>query len=94
MGETALIGDNFAMPTPLTAATGANPQLALSRLVFLRWLLLCRPALRKHHVAAVVVHLRRVQTLLLTHLQPNLLHLLKKAKQVHAVDAAVAATTM
>lgn len=40
MGETALIGDNFAMPIPVTAATGANPQLALSRLVFLRWLLL------------------------------------------------------
>lgn len=40
MGETALIGDNFAMPISVTATAGGNPQLALSRLVFLRWLLL------------------------------------------------------
>lgn len=40
MGESALIGDNFAMPTSLIATVESNPQLALSRLVLLRWLLL------------------------------------------------------
>jgi hypothetical protein len=60
--------------------------------VFLRWHLHCRPALRKHLVAAVDALPRRVQTLLLTRLQANLQHLQKKAKQVHAVDAAVDVT--
>ena len=52
--------------------------------MFLRWHLLCRPALRKHLVVAVAALPRRVQTLLLTDLQPNLLHLQKPPPKAKA----------